>query len=284
MVMNMEPSRTSPIALHPMPNMPLPPMPFRQRQAKRKNSEAIDTLIKLKRSFIDSSAGFPTTRWSNIVHITSKKTKLDTTDTATSSPEQRSTPETTTPEKQSDHDFHGDLRLDPLLTFVTNSIEQTTAKLNTQLATGPLGEVFGPSLIGELITHAQYELTLLYLFVHERELFERNEGLCDNATSILIDQMKQCAITKTLLSDILPLIVAMKAPKSWQSDEDRTTLSRLQASLQRRLQCSMSSVCSNRLSQYVNLQVRLLPQLTELASRWHTASLIGRSPCSSVTS
>ena len=36
------------------------------------------------------------TRWSNIVHITSKKTKLDTTDTATSSPEQRSTPETTT--------------------------------------------------------------------------------------------------------------------------------------------------------------------------------------------
>jgi hypothetical protein len=65
------------------------------------------------------------------------------------------------PDKQTDHDFHGDLRLDPLLTFVSNSIEATTAKLSNQLATGPLGEVFAPSLIGELISHAQYELTLV---------------------------------------------------------------------------------------------------------------------------
>ena len=65
----------------------------------------------------------------------------------------------------------------------------------------------------------------LYLFVHERELFVRNEGLCDNATKIMIDQLKQCAITKLDLTDILLLIVAMKTPKAWhENDRKRISL------------------------------------------------------------
>ena len=35
----------------------------------------------------------------------------------------------------------------------------------------------------------------------------------------------------------------------------------------------MTAKCSNQLSTFVNLQIRLIPQLKELASRWATASL-----------
>ena len=58
-------------------------------------------------------------------------------------------------------DFHGDLRLDPLLTFVNNSMETTKETILTQLIDGPLGEVFDQKLARELITNVQYELTLV---------------------------------------------------------------------------------------------------------------------------
>ena len=48
---------------------------------------------------------------------------------------------------------------------------------------------------------------------------------------------------------------------------------RLQTSTQRKLQHTMTAKCSNQLSTFVNLQIRLIPQLKELASRWATASL-----------
>ena len=65
------------------------------------------------------------------------------------------------PVKDDESDFHGDLRLDPLLTFVNNSIETTKETLLTELMDGPLGEVFDQKLARELITNVQYELTLV---------------------------------------------------------------------------------------------------------------------------
>lgn len=275
MLMNIEP-RTSPIEVQmhkPLPGARVPP-PFMtasntgstpRRQTKRKNSDSIGTLINLKRSLIDSSAAFSSTRWSNMVRITSTKRVVDT------SPE--ISPHHDPVKLDDETDFHGDLRLDPLLTFVNNSMETTKETILTQLIDGPLGEVFDQKLARELITNVQYELTLLYLFVHEQELFERNEGLCDNATKIMIDQLKVCAITEAHLSDILLLIVTVKAPKAWRRDDNKNKLTRLQTSTQRKLQHTMTAKCSNQLSTFVNLQIRLIPQLKELASRWATASL-----------
>ena len=61
-------------------------------------------------------------------------------------------------------DFHGDLRLDPLLQYVTNSLEATKKKIVSELSQGQLGELLSLELINELITNAQYEITLVSHF------------------------------------------------------------------------------------------------------------------------
>lgn len=256
------------------PNQMVMDMMKPKRPQKRKNSESMENLISLKRYHIDSSAGFPSTRWydscTDLIKLSGIATKTNSSSgllTPETSPCHENEHHSKTPEES----IYENQKPDLLMSYVGGEVENIQSKILEDLLQTEIGELFEYDLIKELISLAKYELAVTYLFVTSPSIFNSNEELCDNSMRITIKMLRSCRLELSELNQIFLLLVTSSVPDSWKSETNRSHLQRIQKVTNASIQKAMSNIDSTGLPRFVNV-LRLLAQLKELTPKWSNSS------------
>lgn len=232
------------------------------RNMKRK-ADPIDDLLNLKRSIIDSTGYFNTTRWNKSCQalcLLTPENSPDRSDKIISS-------EKAEPEPVEEPEVEPEVRFDPVTGFIENELENAIGDVLKIIKKSKFfsNSIFQEEDFDSLGKEYKYQLAIMNLYCDYGSIFTSNILLCNSILRGIIEQMEMINLNYENREIIFIFLISTKSPKAWADPDKINALQRLNGEMACKIRDVLCEIDDRGLPKWISLQMNLFPQLKELS-------------------